>query len=89
MDVLDMLKNLRQVATLFGAAQISFWAVLVVCLVWLIGKLMECVCDVKIERAKCARDVKVATIQCRGPSASHPDGQQESRCDRHKKNRHG
>ena len=50
---------------------------------------MECVCDVKIERAKCARDVKVATIQCRGPSASHPDGQQESRCDRHKKNRHG
>lgn len=89
MEVLDMLKKLAQVVPMLVAAKIGVVAVITVCLVWLLGKLMDCVRDVKIERAKCARDIKVATIQYRGPSSSFPDEQQKARSDRHKKNRHG
>lgn len=89
MDVLDMLKKLKPILPMLGAAKIGVWAVVVVCLVWLLGKLMDCVRDVKIENARCARDIKVASIENSGPYSRPPDGEQRSRSDRHEKNRHG
>ena len=77
MEVVDMLKTLVQVVPLLAAAKIGVWAVIVVCLAWLLGKHMDCKRDIKVERAKCARDIKVASIQYGRPSSIPPDNQQK------------
>lgn len=89
MDVMDMLKKLAQVLPMLGIAKLGVWAVVAVCLVWLLGKLIDCGRDVLVENARCARDIEVATIENSLPDSRPSDNKHKTRSDRHKKNRHG
>ncbi|KAF1295688.1 hypothetical protein BAU15_03875 [Enterococcus sp. JM4C] len=88
MKILNLLTQLAKTLPVLLAAHVSGGVVLLVCFVWLAGKLMNCICDVLIVRAQCARDIRVASIHSSSPNA-RPPNEQATRLDRHKKNRHG
>lgn len=76
MQVSDIMDLAAKAISFVTAVNINVWAVLIVCLAWVL-----------VERMRCTRDVKVASIE-HGKAKSVPPDKQR-RIGRHKKNRRG
>jgi len=76
MQVSDVIDLAAKTISFVTAANINVWALLIVCLAWVL-----------VEHMRCTRDVKVASIE-HGKAKSIPPDKQGRR-GRHKKNRRG
>jgi hypothetical protein len=72
----DVLDSAAKAISFFAAVNMNVWALLIVCLAWVL-----------VEHMRCTRDVKVASIE-HGKAKSVPPDKQGRR-GRHKKNRRG
>ncbi|GEM_PF-4882592 len=76
MEVTGVLDEAAKLITVLAAANMNVWALLIVCLAWVL-----------VEHMRCARDVKIASIEHGETNPVPPD--KRARSGRHKKNRRG
>lgn len=76
MEVTDIVNAMAKLISVLAAVNINVWALLIVCLAWVL-----------VERMRCTRDVKIASIEHGETNPVPPD--KRARSGRHKKNRRG